>query len=306
MPRAALRGGIELEYETFGSPDDPALLLIMGFTAQLISWDDGLCARLAAGGHYVIRYDNRDCGLSTCLDGTEVNLMAVINAAVSGEPLPPVPYTLSDMAGDAVGLLDHLRIPRAHVMGASMGGMIAQTLAIEHPTRVASLISIMSMTGELEYGAATAEAMAVLMSTPPADRAEAIRRTADVAVFCSKRYFDLGLAQEQTARAFDRHFYPEGAPRQLAAIYASGARGDALRDVTAPTLVIHGRDDTLITPSGGQRTAELVPGATLLLVADMGHDLPAPLWPVVTGTILGFTAMVDATNATPAGVAGVA
>jgi pimeloyl-ACP methyl ester carboxylesterase len=306
MPRAALRGGIELEYETFGSPDDPALLLIMGFTAQLISWDDSLCARLAAGGHYVIRYDNRDCGLSTCLDGTEVDLMGVISAALSKQPLPPVPYTLSDMAGDAVGLLDHLRIPRAHVMGASMGGMIAQTVAIEHPARVASLISIMSMTGEPEFGEATPEAMAVLMSTPPADRADAIRRTADIAVFCSKRYFDLALAEEQAARAFDRHFYPEGAPRQLAAIYASGTRDDALRGVTAPTLVIHGLDDTLITPSGGERTAEVVPGATLLLVADMGHDLPAPLWPLVTATILGFTSMVEATSATPAGVAGVA
>jgi len=306
MPRAALRGGIELEYETFGSPDDPALLLIMGFTAQLIAWDDALCARLAAGGHYVIRYDNRDCGLSTCLDGIEVDLMAVINAALSQQPLPSVPYTLSDMAVDAVGLLDHLRIPRAHVMGASMGGMIAQTVAIEHPGRVASLISIMSMTGEPEYGAPTPEAMAVLMTTPPADRADAIRRAADTAVFSSKRYFDLALAEEHTAQAFDRHFYPEGAPRQLAAIYASGARGEALPSVTAPTLVIHGLDDTLITPSGGERTAELVPGANPLKVADMGHDLPAALWPLVTGTILGFTSMVEATSATPAGVAGVA
>ena len=306
MPRAALRGGIELEYETFGAPDDPALLLIMGFTAQLIAWDDGLCARLAAGGHYVVRYDNRDCGLSTCLDGAEVDLMAVITAALSREPLPPVPYTLSDMAADAVGVLDHLRIPRAHLMGASMGGMIAQTVAIEHPARVASLISIMSMTGEPEYGAPTPEAMAVLMSTPPTDRADAIRRAADTAVFCSKRYFDLALAEEHAAEAFDRHFYPEGAARQLAAIYASGPRGEVLPTVTAPTLVIHGLDDTLITPSGGERTAELVPGANLLKVVGMGHDLPSPLWPLVTGSILGFTSMVEATSATPAVVAGVA
>jgi pimeloyl-ACP methyl ester carboxylesterase len=306
MPRAALSGGIELEYETFGSPDDPALLLIMGFTAQLIAWDDALCARLAAGGHYVIRYDNRDCGLSTCLDGTEVELMAVIHAALAEEPLPPVPYTLSDMARDAVGLLDHLRIPRAHVMGASMGGMIAQTVAIEHPSRVASLISIMSMTGEPAYGAPTPEAMAVLMSTPPTDRADAIRRSADATVFCSKRYFDLAVAEEQTARAFDRRFYPEGARRQLAAIYASGTRHDGLPTVTTPTLVIHGLDDTLITPSGGERTAELVPGASLLKVAEMGHDLPPPLWPLLIGTILGFTSTAEATSATPVGVAGVA
>ena len=156
MPRAALPSGIEIEYETFGSADDPALLLIMGFTAQLISWDERFCRRLADGGRYVIRFDNRDCGLSTTLDGVEVDLGQVIGAAMAGQPLPEVPYTLSDMAADAVGLLDHLGIERAHVLGASMGGMIAQTVAIEHPARVASLISIMSMTGELEYGAADA------------------------------------------------------------------------------------------------------------------------------------------------------
>jgi pimeloyl-ACP methyl ester carboxylesterase len=306
MPSAALNGGIELEYETFGSPEDPALLLIMGFTAQLIAWDDPLCARLAAGGHYVIRYDNRDCGLSTCLDGAPVDLGAVVNAALTQQPLPDVPYTLSDMAADAVGLLDHLGIGRAHVMGASMGGMIAQTLAIEHAERVSSLISVMSMTGEPEYGAPTPEAMAVLFATPPTSRDEAIARAADTAVFCSRRWFDLARAEERTAQAYDRRFYPEGAPRQLAAVYASGSRGETLPKVTAPTLVVHGLDDTLITPSGGERTAELIPGASLLMVADMGHDLPAALWPLVTGTILGFTSMVEATSATPAAVAGVA
>jgi pimeloyl-ACP methyl ester carboxylesterase len=191
-------------------------------------------------------------------------------------------------------------------MGASMGGMIAQTVAIEHADRVASLISIMSMTGEPEYGAPTPEAMAVLMATPPASRDEAIGRAADAAVFCSRRWFDRARVEEKTAEAYDRRFYPEGAPRQLAAIYAGGSRGELLREVTAPTLVIHGLDDTLITPSGGERTAELIPGASLLMVADMGHDLPPQLWPFVTGAILGFTAMVEATSATPAAAAGVA
>src|SRR5262245_26894497 len=134
MPRAAVAGGIELEYDTFGSPDDPALLLITGFTAQLIAWDPAFCEQLAAGGYHVIRFDNRDCGLSTCFDGAAVDLGAVMSAAIAGQPLPSVPYTLSDMAADAAGLLDHLGIEQAHVMGASMGGMVAQTVAIEHPS----------------------------------------------------------------------------------------------------------------------------------------------------------------------------
>ena len=302
MPRAALPSGIEIEYDTFGSADDPALLLIMGFTAQMISWDEGFCRLLADGGRYVIRFDNRDCGLSTTLDGVEVDLGQVMTAAMAGN-VPEVPYTLSDMAADAVGLLDQLGIERAHVLGASMGGMIAQTVAIEHPTRVASLISVMSMTGELEYGQATPEAMTVLMTPPPPDREGVIASAAGSAVWSSRRWFDLTRARENYGRSYDRRFYPEGAPRQLAAIYASGPRTDTLPTVTAPTLVIHGLDDTLITPGGGERTAELVPGASLLMVAGMGHDLPVPLWPLLTGAILGFTATATSDD-TATGVAG--
>jgi pimeloyl-ACP methyl ester carboxylesterase len=290
MPRAALPNGIEIEYDTFGSDEDPALLLVMGFTAQMISWDEEFCRRLADGGRYIIRFDNRDSGLSTTLDGVEVDLGQVMTAAMTDQPLPEVPYTLSDMAADAVGLLDHLGVERAHVVGASMGGMIAQTVAIEHPTRVASLISVMSMTGELEYGQATPEAMTVLVTPPPPDRDGVVASAAGSAVWSSRRWFDLARAQDSYGRSYDRRFYPEGAPRQLAAIYASGPRTDTLPTITAPTLVIHGLDDTLITPGGGERTAELVPGASLLMVADMGHDLPVPLWPLLTGAILGFTA----------------
>ena len=296
MPRAALRNGIELEYDTFGSPDDPALLLVQGFTAQLISWDPALCEQLAGGGRFVIRFDNRDCGLSTCFDDVRVDLGAVISAAMAGEPIPPVPYTLSDMAADGVGLLDQLGIEQAHVMGASMGGMIAQTMAIEHPTRVTSLISIMSMTGELDYGTPTPEALAVLMTPPPTERAAFVASAAAVAVWSSRRHFDVTRMQEQFGRSYDRHFYPEGAPRQLAAVYASGSRAEALRTIAAPTLVVHGLDDTLVTPSGGRRTAELVPTASLLTVADMGHDLPPALWPFLTSAILGFTTMAMSTS----------
>ncbi len=286
MTTAALSSGIELEYDTFGSATDPALLLVMGFTAQMTTWDEAFCGRLAAGGRFVIRFDNRDCGLSTKLDGQLVDPVAVMGAVMQGTPVPPVPYTLSDMAADAIGLLDLLGIDRAHVAGASMGGMIVQTMAIEHPERLLSVTSIMSTIGDLGYGQATAEAMQVILTPPPEGREQAIARAVDYGVWGSKRYFDADKARQLAAAAYDRSSYPEGATRQMTAIYASGDRTEQLRQVTVPMLVIHGQDDTLIHPSGGRRTAELVPGSHLLEVADMGHDLPEPLWPLLVGAIL--------------------
>ena len=288
MSRATLPSGIELEYDSFGSSDDPALLLVMGFTAQMTAWSEGFCRRLAAGGRYVIRFDNRDCGLSSKLDGVHVDGAAVMLAAMSGAALPSVPYTLSDMAADAVGLLDELGIDRAHVVGASMGGMIAQTMAIERADRLLSVTSIMSTIGDPAYGVSSPQAMEVLLRPPAADRAAIVAGAADYGVWASKKYFDVGLVRELAAASYDRSFYPEGAARQLAAIFASGDRSRALADIDVPFLVVHGLDDTLIDPSGGRRTAELVPGAHLLLVADMGHDLPEPLWPLVTSAILGL------------------
>lgn len=280
---------MELEHDTFGSPADPALLLIMGFTAQMTAWPDDFCKRLADAGMFVIRFDNRDCGLSTKLDGVQVDVGAVMGAALTGQPVPAVPYTLSDMAADAVGLLDELRIERAHVLGASMGGMIAQTVAIEHPTRVHSLISVMSMTGEPEFGQAAPEAMDALLAPPPTERQAYIESASAWMIWHSKKYQDLAAAQHEAAAAYDRSFYPEGSARQLAAIVASGERSTGLSALDVPTLVIHGRDDTLITPSGGFRTAELIPGANLLLVADMGHDMPEPLWPALVDAITSHT-----------------
>lgn len=286
MPRAALDHGIELEYDTFGSSDDPALVLVMGFTAQMTAWEPDFCRQLADRGRFVVRFDNRDCGLSSKLDGQDVDPMAFIAAATAGQPVPPAPYGLSDMAADVVGLLDHLGRDRAHVVGASMGGMIVQTLAIEHAERLLSATSIMSTVGDLAYGQATPEALGVLLTPPAPTREAAVERAGAFAVWSSKRWFDVDKAKARMGAAFDRSFYPEGATRQLAAIYVSGDRTEALRSVTTPTLVIHGLDDTLIAPSGGRRTAELVPGAHLLEVADMGHDLPEPLWPLITGAIV--------------------
>lgn len=287
MARATLPSGIDIEYETFGDRADPALLLVMGYTAQMIGWPADLVTTLADQGLFVIRFDNRDCGLSSKLDGHHADPMAVLTAVLTGDELPTVPYTLSDMAADAIGLLDHLGIDRAHIAGASMGGMIVQTLAIEHPARIASLTSIMSTVGDPRVGAPTAEARDALLAPPPMERDAFIDASLRARVWQSKKYFDPDLTKTQAAASFDRSFYPEGATRQLAAIYASGDRSAALAELDVPTLVIHGRDDTLISPEGGERTAELIPGSRLLLVSDMGHDLPRPLWPVLVDAIVG-------------------
>ncbi len=281
MPRTAVPTGVELEYETFGSASDPTLLLVMGFTAQLIAWDTGFCERFVDAGFHVVRFDNRDCGLSTRFDGQRVDAQAVMAAHRSGGELPEVPYTLSDMAADAVGLLDALGVDRAHVLGASMGGMIVQTMAIEHPERLHSVVSVMSAPGDLSVGKPTPEALAALLAPPPSDRDAYIDAAERSLIWASQRYGDAARLRRNAALAYDRAFYPEGATRQLAAIYASGDRSGALGQVTVPTLVLHGRDDTLIAPDGGERTAELIPGAHLLMLADMGHDLPEPLWPLI-------------------------
>ncbi|MGA0080757.1 MAG: alpha/beta fold hydrolase, partial [Ilumatobacteraceae bacterium] len=296
MPRASFTStdnrNIELEYDHFGNPKDPALLLIAGFTAQMVAWDEVFCTQLADRGHFVIRFDNRDCGLSTKLHGVPSNSDAVIMAAMMETEMPPVAYTLSDMAADAAKLLDHLAIERAHVMGASMGGMIAQTFAIEHPHRTKTLISIMSQPGELTVGQPTQEAMELIVTPAPSDRDEYIAFAPKWQLWQSKKYRSDELSIKAAIRDFDRSNYPEGGPRQMAAIYASGSRAEGLQKLQVPTLVIHGTEDQLITPSGGERTAELIPNSTLLMVDDMGHDMPEPLWPLYLDAISKHTALV--------------
>ena len=284
--------GIVIEYDTFGDPAAPAILLIMGFGTQLLGWDAELCRLLAAQGRYVIRYDNRDCGLSTKHHDTPVNLKDLISAVSSGDvdrALAMAPYSLRDMASDGIALLQELGIDRAHVVGSSMGGMIAQKMAIQFPDWVLSLTSMMSSTGEPEYGQSTPEAQQVLLSPRPADRDGYIAAAERELVWASRRYGDPAALRALAAASYDRSYYPAGVPRQLAAMILDGSRADALRTLDVPTLVIHGVDDTLIDASGGRRTAELVPGARLLLVEDMGHDRPRALWPRLINAIFEHT-----------------
>ena len=268
----------EICYETIGDPKDPAVVLIMGLGGQMIAWDDEFCGLLAARNLFVIRFDNRDAGLSTCFDDADLDLSAAFGAAMAGQPID-VPYTLSDMAGDTRALMDHLHIDRAHLVGVSMGGMIAQTLAAESPDRVTSLTSIMSSTGARAVGQPSPEALAALFDRPPNDRAAAIEASVRAQkVIGSETHFDEERARRNAAAAFDRAFNPEGTGRQLAAIYSAGNRSAQIAGIVAPTLVIHGEQDSLIHVSGGHHTAEVVPDARLLILDEMGHDLPPPLW----------------------------
>jgi pimeloyl-ACP methyl ester carboxylesterase len=254
----------------------------------MLSWNVDLVDQFVQQGLFVIRFDNRDVGLSTKLDGQTARPMEVLEAVLASEPLPEVPYTLSDMAADGIGLLDHLGIETAHIAGMSMGGMIVQAMAIEHPDRVATLTSIMSSPGDPLVGRPTPEARNALLAAPQTDRQAYIDQSVDAKVWASQRYYDENAVKDLAAAAYDRCFYPEGATRQLAAIYATGDRSAELVQLDVPTLVIHGRDDTLITPEGGERTAELIPGARYLFLSDMGHDLPRPLYPVFAEAIGGF------------------
>ncbi|MBD2892806.1 Rhodomycin D methylesterase DauP [Actinomadura sp. RB99] len=292
MPIADVSPGVSIAYESFGDPADAPVLLVMGFGAQMIAWHEDFCRALAARGRYVIRFDNRDCGLSTRFDDHPVDMRRFIGAVSSGDiasAVAMVPYRLKDMADDGFGLLTALGVERAHVVGASMGGMIAQTMAITRPERVLTLTSMMSSTGENEYGRSSPEARAVLFAPKPQDRDGYVAAAERELVWASKRYGDASALRELAAASYDRAYYPAGVGRQLGAMILSGSRADALRELRVPTLVIHGLDDTLIDPSGGRRTAELVPGAELLLIPDMGHDRPRELWPVIIDALDAHT-----------------
>ena len=257
MPRAKVNEGIELEYETFGSPDHPAFLLVAGLGAQLVTFHPDLCDGLVARGYFVVRFDNRDVGLST--------------------KVPDGGYALEDMADDTAGLLDALGLGAAHVVGVSMGGMIAQTLAIRHPKRVRTLTSIMSTTGAPGVGGATEAAMARLTTRAGDTREERIASSVETSRVIwgdtPQFPFDEELARWRAETSVDRAYYPDGTMRQMLAIRATGDRTEKLRQLDVPTLVIHGSNDPLVQPSGGEATAAAIPGAQHLVIEGMGHGI---------------------------------
>jgi len=276
--------GITLCYEAFGQPTDPTVLLIMGLGTQMVAWQEDFCLQLADRGFHVVRFDNRDVGHSTHLDGrppTIVQLLARSRRAAH--------YRIADMADDAAGLLGELGFEPAHVVGASMGGMIAQSLAARHPRAVASLTSIMSSTGSLRSGQPSLRVYSVFMRRAPRERSAFVAHMA--------RLFETigspGLPRDEqdirelAALSYDRDRDSEGPGRQLAAIIASGDRTRELRQVQAPTLVVHGKRDPLVAPSGGRATARAIKGARLLEIDGMGHDLPRAIWPRLIDAIEG-------------------
>ena len=287
--------GAELWYTTDGDPGANPLLMIMGLGAQHLAWDDELVARLVDRGFFVIRFDNRDVGLSTKPDVGDLDAGAELMAMLGGGEAR-APYLLTDMAADAVAVLDALGLESAHVVGASMGGMIAQTVAIEHPTRVRSLTSVMSTTGAPDVGQPDASVLGALLGPAPADRAEAVARGVEVStIIGSPGLVDEERAADVAGRAWDRCAYPQGQAQQLLAIISSPDRTEALRSLTVPTLVVHGDVDPLVTPSGGEATAAAVPGAELMMIEGMGHDLPRVHWDRVIDAVVATAAKASAT-----------
>jgi len=281
--------GIELEYETFGDGDDPTLLLVHGLGAQLVSWHVDLCESFVDRGFHVVRFDNRDVGLSTKVEDWGVDAPVALATALGGGTIE-APYLLVDMAADAWGLLDHLGVERAHLFGASMGGMIVQQMAIDRPDRVASLTSHESSTGDPDVGWPSELALR-FMTEPVATEREANVEQAmrNSLMLCGPTHFDEPWARQRAEMSFDRSFYPVGVARQLLAILASPSRSDALRALDLPALVVHGEIDPLIHFSGGERTAECL-RAPLLRLADVGHDLPSYYWTTVVERITAMAA----------------
>ena len=286
-PQLARANGIDICYEIFGETGAEPMLLIMGLGAQMVLWDDAFCEQLAARGFRVIRFDNRDIGQSSKLSGGKrLTALELLKLRLLKIPVA-APYRLRDMAEDTVALMDALGIRSAHLVGASMGGMIAQEIAISFPERVRSLTSIMSTTGNPRVPPPTKEASAMLMAPPPQTRDEYIARFAQNWKILRAGSFpeDEALDRSRAERTYDRGLNAAGVGRQLRAILASDNRKARLRSVKAPTLVIHGTADPLVHPMGGQDTAASIPGAKLMMVQGMGHALPLPMWPQIIEAI---------------------
>jgi pimeloyl-ACP methyl ester carboxylesterase len=293
-------GDVSLSYETFGDPQDPPVLLVMGLATQMIAWPDDFCREIADQGYLVVRFDNRDIGRSTRFDHVPPPRPVELLTRRIRRPA----YTLETMADDTAGLLDALGLESGHVVGVSMGGMIAQMMAARHPGRVRSLVSIMSTTGNRWKGQPAARLWPMLLAKPPRTKQEAIDRTVNIFRVVGSPGFerDEDELRAQAALSWDRGPAGAGGARQLAAILASGDRTNALRRITAPTVVIHGTRDRLVAPSGGRATAAAIPGADLVLFDGMGHDLPRGAWPRMIDAITGLAARADGARTGAQGV----
>jgi pimeloyl-ACP methyl ester carboxylesterase len=286
-PQTARANGVNLCYEIFGDAAAEPMILIMGLGAQMVLWDDDFCRKLAARGFRVIRFDNRDIGKSSHLSGGKrLTALELLKLRLLKIPVQ-APYKIRDMAEDTVGLMDALGIKSAHIVGASMGGMIAQEIAISFPQRVRSLTSIMSTTGNPRLPQPTREAAAMLMAPPPASREEFLDRFVKTWKVLRVGSFpeDEALDRARGERIFERGINPAGVGRQLRAVLASGSRKERLRAVKAPTLVIHGTVDPLVRPEGGKDTAASIPGAKLMMIEGMGHAVPIRFWPDIIDAI---------------------
>jgi pimeloyl-ACP methyl ester carboxylesterase len=288
----AHNGRVQIYYETFGAPSRPPLLLVNGLGSQSINYRTEWCERFAAAGYFVIRYDNRDVGLSSKFSDVKPDVAGLVRSLAAGQAVD-VPYRLSDMAADGISVLDDLTIERAHVLGVSMGGMIVQTMAIEHPDRLLSLTSVMSTTGDRDVGQSSPEAQRQIMAPPAPDRDSFIAgHLAGLRIWGSPACYDEERLTANAAEAYDRCFDPAGTARQMMAIIASGSRTPALGAVRVPTLVLHGDADTLVDASGGRRTAEVIPGARFVLLAGMGHDYPPQYWDQLIDLVKAHTGQV--------------
>jgi pimeloyl-ACP methyl ester carboxylesterase len=290
--------GVTLCYETFGDPDDTPIVLIMGLATQMIAWHEEFCEQLADRGFHVVRFDNRDIGRSTHFDFRPPTVLEMVRRRVR-----PEQYSLSEMAEDAAILLRELGISPAHVVGASMGGMIGQVLAAEHPEVVRSLVSIMSTTGSRWHGQPALSVYRYLLTPLPRDRDGYIQRSAEVFGLVGSTGFprDEQYIRERAGRAYDRGYDVRAGGRQLGAIVASGDRTGMLRRIKAPTLVIHGTVDKMIRPSGGRATAKAIPGARLMMIDGMGHDLPRGAWPRLLDAISEHARAADGARARASG-----
>lgn len=282
---------IEIYFETFGNPDHEALLLVNGLGTQAIGYEVEFCESLSSMGFHVIRFDNRDVGLSTHIDAEPTDVLQAFGAAMAGEEVL-APYTLSDLAADAVGLLEGLGIESAHILGSSMGGMIVQTMAIEAPSRVRTVTSVMSTTGEREYGTPDPDCLQGLAAimVPAETREERIESgIALQKLIGTPGAWDPDRVRARVAEQVDRSFDPDGTARQMTAILASGSRADGLAEVDLPMMVLHGDADRLVNISGGRRTAELVKEAEFRLMKGMGHDLPPGYWQRIGDAVVAVT-----------------